>query len=406
MSTGVEHTGLADTGTSRTGWSPEDFIGLDRQGLEQRPGAKWQKFGPGVLSMWVADMDFPIAPMVSGAIETQLSTGDLGYPWTSLKEEVTTAFAARMSDQYDWTIDPAEVTVLQDVIQGLQAVIMTCTEPGDGVTMQTPIYHPFLNSIRDMGRPLVDNPWIQSEDGWELDLDGLRETLTASPAKLFILCNPHNPTGRVYTRAELEGLAEVVLEHDLLVISDEIHAEILHEGTHIPFASISQEVSDRTITLTAASKAFNLAGLKMAVAHTTCQEIAARLAELPGHLFGGINTIGMRATLACWQTGDEWQQAVLKQLTSNRDLMHQLLAEQIPQITFRKPQATYLGWIDCNGLDLGGAQPAPFFLDNAGLALNDGNEFGVQGKGCCRMNFATGPEILTEAVERMAAALR
>jgi len=392
-------------GLGKTAWSPEDFVGLDRRALEQRPGAKWQKFGSEVLSMWVADMDFPIAPMVRGAIATQLDTGDLGYPWTSLKDDVASTFSARMASRYDWAIDPADVTVLQDVIQGLQAVIMTCTEPGDGVTMQTPIYHPFLNTIRDMGRPLVDNPWISTADGWDLDVDGLRATLASNPAKLFILCNPHNPTGRVYTRTELDSLAEVVLEHDLLVISDEIHAELIHEGTHIPFASLSQEISDRTITLTAASKAFNLAGLKMAVAHTTCRDIASRLAELPGHLFGGINTFGMRATLACWRDGDDWREAVVQRLTSNRDLLHGQLAKQIPEITFRKPQATYLGWIDCSGLDLGGTQPSPFFLENAGLALNDGNEFGVQGKNCCRMNFATGPEIVTEAVERMAASL-
>ena len=393
------------TGSLETGWTPGDFVDLDRDALERRPGAKWQRYGPGVLSMWVADMDFPVSPMVRGAIETQLETGDLGYPWTSLKQDVAATFAARMADQYDWSIDTADVTVLQDVIQGLQAVLMTCTEPGDGVTLQTPIYHPFLNSIRNMGRVLVDNPWIPTPDSWELDPDGMRNALAANPAKLFILCNPHNPTGRVYTRSELESLAEIVLEHDLLVISDEIHAELIHEGTHIPFASLSQEVSDRTITLTAASKAFNLAGLKMAVSHTTCPDIASRLAALPGHLFGGINTIGMRATLACWRQGEAWREAVVAQLTSNRDLLHDQLAKHIPEITFHKPQATYLGWIDCTALDLGGAQPAPYFLEHAGLALNDGNEFGSQGAGCCRMNFATGPEIVIEAVERMASSL-
>jgi cystathionine beta-lyase len=390
----------------KTTWSPDDFVNLDRAALENRPGAKWQMYGHGTLSMWVADMDFPMTPMAVDAIEAHMATGDFGYPMRSVKDEVAQQFASRMLEKCGWTIDPEDVRIAQDVIQALQAVLMTCTEPGDAVTMQTPIYHPFLNSIRDMGRPLVDNPWIKTETGWDLDLEGLRAALSATPAKMMILCNPHNPTGRVFTRSELEGLAEVVLEHDLLVIADEIHSDLIHDGgTHIPFASLSTDVSDRTITLNAASKAFNLAGLKMSVAHTTSPVISAKLDALPGHLFGGPNTFGMKTTLACWRDGDEWLAAVLDRLTSNRNLLSDLFDEHIPEIVFRKPQATYLGWIDCTALDLGGAQPSKFFLEHARLALNDGNEFGVQGKGHCRMNFATGPEIITEAVERMAAAI-
>lgn len=387
-------------------WSPEDFVDLDREMLENRPGAKWQRYGPGVLSMWVADMDFPIAPMVTDAIDRQIATGDLGYPMVTLRHEVCTTFAARMQERYDWSIDPRDVRVIDDVIQGLQAVLLTCTEPGDGITMQTPIYHPFLISINAMGRPLVDNPWIQTDESWELDLDGLRAALTASPAKLMILCNPHNPTGRVFTRAELEGLAEVVVEHDLLVISDEIHADLVHPGSsHVPFASLGAHVSDRTVTLSAASKAFNLASLKMAVAHTTSEHIAARLDSLPGHLIVGSNTFAMRSALACWNDGKEWLDAVMQQLTANRDLLASLLAEHLPAVKFRMPEATYLCWLDCNGLDLGGAEPADYFLENAKVALNPGAEFGTQGSGCCRMNIATSPALITEAVERMAASL-
>lgn len=388
-------------------WSSGEFENLDRELLEARPGAKWQLNGPGILSMWVADMDFPVAPMVRGAIEDQLATGDMGYPMRSLGHDVSKEFAGRMQERYSWTIDPHDVRVTTDVIQSMQAMLLTCTKPGDGVTMQTPIYHPFLNTITEMKRPLIDNPWLRSDGEWVLDIDGLRRTLSETPAKVLILCNPHNPTGRVFTREELEALAEVVLDHELLVISDEIHAEILHPGqVHIPFASLSEQIADRTMTLNAASKAFNLAGLKLSVAHTTSEFIAERFDGLPSHLFGGNNTFGLRATLACWRDGQEWFDAMLGRLTSNRDLLADLIREHIPEISYEKPEATYLAWLDCSRLDLGGAEPADYFLERAKVAFSPGVQFGPKGAGHCRMNFATGPEVITEAVERMAASLR
>jgi len=387
-------------------WSPEDFVKLDRAALERRPGVKWQRYGPDVLPLWVADMDFPVAPMVTHAIKEQLATGDLGYPSPSLRKSVAGEFARRMDNRFDWAIDPADVRITQDVIQAMQVVLMTCTEPGDGIVMQTPIYHPFLDTIAAMDRPLVDNPWLRSADSWELDVDGLKATLEQGRCRAFILCNPHNPTGRVMTRDELIALGELVVEHDLVVISDEIHADLIHPGpTHIPFASLGSDVADRTITLNAPSKSFNLAGLKMAVAHTTSERIAARLDALPGHLLGGINTIGMRATLAVWRDGDEWLNAALAQMTSNRDLLSDLLAERIPEIVFRKPEATYLGLLDCRALELGEVTAFEYFLENAKVALNPGEAFGTQGAGHVRINFATSPAIIAETVDRMAAAL-
>jgi len=387
-------------------WLPTDFVDVDRSDLERRPGVKWQRYGPDVLPLWVADMDFPVAPMVADAIKEQLATGDLGYPSPSLRKSVSTEFAGRMASHFDWSIEPADVRVTQDVIQAMQVVLMTCTEPGDGVVMQTPIYHPFLDTITAMGRPLVDNPWLRTDDSWELDIDGLRAVLDRERCRAFILCNPHNPTGRVMTRDELTALGEVAVENDLVVISDEIHADLVHPGhTHIPFASLSPKIADRTITLNAPSKSFNLAGLKMAVAHTNSEYIAERLDALPGHLLGGINTIGMRATLAVWRHGDEWLEAVKSQLTSNRDLLLDLLAEHIPEIVFRRPEATYLGLLDCRSLDLGEATAYKYFLENAKVALNAGEAFGVQGTGHVRLNFATSPALITEAVEKMAASL-
>lgn len=387
-------------------WASEEFDELDRASLERRPGVKWQRYGSGVLPLWVADMDYPIAPMVPDAIDALLATGDLGYPMPSLRKEVATEFADRMRIKHSWSIDPDDVRVTQDVIQAMQAVLFTCTDPGDGVAMQMPIYHPFLMTIDEMKRPLVDNPLRPASEGGALDLDDLRITLETGRCRAMILCNPHNPTGRVFTRDELIGLGELIVEHDLVVISDEIHSDLIHPGgNHIPFASLGAETADRTVTLNSASKAFNLAGLKMAVAHTTSGRIADGLDSLPGHLLGGINTIGMRVTLEVWQRGQPWLDAVVRRLTANRDLLADLLAAQIPEIVFAKPEATYLAWLDCRSLEIGGATPSDYFLERAKVALNPGEAFGSNGAGHVRLNFATSPAIITEAIERMAASL-
>lgn len=384
----------------------EQFDQLDRALLERRPGVKWQRYGPGVLPLWVADMDFPIAPMVTDAIAAHLATDDLGYPMPELGKEVAAEFAARMDGKHSWSIDPDDVRLTQDVIQAMQAVLFTCTEPGDGVTMVTPIYHPFLMTIEEMNRPLVDNPWNRTADSWELDLEGLRSTLAEGGCRAMILCNPHNPSGRVFTRDELIGLGELAVEYDLIVIADEIHSDLIHPGgNHIAFASLRTDIADQTITLNSASKAFNLASVKLAVAHTTSGRIIDRLDSLPGHMLGGINAIGMRVTLEVWRRGKPWLDAVVRRLTANRDLLADLLAEQISEIVFTKPEATYLAWLDCRSLELGGEAPSRHFLKTAKVALNPGEAFGSNGVGHARLNFATSPEIITEAVERMAASL-
>jgi cystathionine beta-lyase len=229
--------------------------------------------------------------------------------------------------------------------------------------------------------------------------------VAAERPKLMLLCNPHNPAGKVMSKPELEVIAEVAEEFDVVVAADEIHADLIHvDKAHVPFASLGPEVLARTITMTSATKAFNLASIRCAVAHVGHQGFREAREARPGHLFGAPSSFGVAATLAAWQDGDEWLKEVKVQLDHNRHLLGDLLARHIPQVGYLPPEATYLAWLDCSRLGLGD-EPAEFFLDKAGVAVNSGPIFGSQGAGHVRMNFATSTEVLTTSIERMAAAI-
>ncbi len=373
--------------------------------LQDRPGAKWQRYGKDVLAMWVADMDFPVAAPIFEAMRDVIAVGDLGYPMPYLAADIRQGFADRMQGMYDWSIDPEDVILTQDVIQAIQFVLRTCLDDGAGVAIQTPIYPPFLASLETTNCRLVDNPWIRDGDTWALDVEGLEQSCRAGEVQALLLCNPHNPMGRVMRRQELEELARLAVEHDLLILCDEIHAEILHPGVwHIPIASLGPAVAERTVTFSSASKPFNLAALRLAQMHTTSSRIRAGLEELPNHSVGGLNIFGLTATKTAWAECDDWIEAMRSLITTNRDLLAELLAEHIPEMDYVKPEATYLGWLDGTALGLGD-EVSKFFLDNARVVGNRGLDFGEHGAGCMRLNFATSPEIIERAVEQMAAAL-
>jgi cystathionine beta-lyase len=221
----------------------------------------------------------------------------------------------------------------------------------------------------------------------------------------LLLVNPHNPTGRAFTRDELAGIAEVVVEHDLLVIVDEVHADLVHApNRHIPFASLGAEVAERTVTITSATKAFNLAGVRCAIGHFGSPTVRAALDAQPKHLLGAVSVLGVEATLAAWTDGDDWLAAVRAHLVSNRDLLAGLLASCLPGVRFSPPDATYLAWLDCRELGLPG-DPAEFFRTRAGVELSPGPRCGPGGVGHARLNFATSSDILTDIVDRMAGAV-
>jgi cystathionine beta-lyase len=375
--------------------------------LRRRRGAKWTAFGAEVLPAWVADMDFPIARPVEEAILDVLERNDVGYPGEPTVQALASAFSQRMSDRFGWQPDPSRVMSVGDLIQALIASVATFSQPGEGVVVQTPIYHPFLKIVEVFGRRLVDNPLVAGRERYEMDLDHLREVIDDG-TRLVLFCNPHNPTGRVFERRELEGFAELALEHDLTVVSDEIHADLVYEGrTHVPLASLGPEIAARTITLTSATKAFNIAGLKCAVIHFGSEEMMARQTRaFPDRLLGIPNIVGIEATLAAWREGGEWLDAVLAQLDANRNEVAGVLAKHLPGVAYRRPEASYFAWLDCSGLGLA-SRPYEFFLSDARVAFSDGQQFGSQAAQFVRLNFATTPGVLQEILDRTtAAALR
>ena len=373
--------------------------------LRRRRGAKWTTYADDVLPAWVADMDFPVAEPIREAIRDVLEREDLGYPGEPSLRALGTAFAERMSDRFGWEPDPPRVQPVGDLIQALIASVASFTEAGDGVVIQTPIYYPFLQIVEMLGRRLVDNPLALGPDRFEMDLDALRDAIDER-TRLVLFCNPHNPTGRVFERRELEGLAELALEHDLVVVSDEIHSDLVYDGrTHIPFASLGPEIAARTVTLNGATKAFNIAGAKCAVVHFGSRQLRRRQTSFfHPRLLGIPNVFGIEATLAAWRDGGEWLEAVVRQLDANRARVTGFVAEELPRIGYRPPEASYLAWLDCGALGLP-SRPHGFFLSKAGVALSDGREFSPRGDACVRLNFATTPAVLAQVLERMRAAV-
>jgi cystathionine beta-lyase len=373
--------------------------------LRRRRGGKWSAFGPDVLPAWVADMDFPIADPIKEAILGVLERNDGGYPGEASLKELGTAFAARMGDRFGWEPAPRSVQPVGDLIQAMIASVATLVPAGGGVVIQTPIYPPFLQVVKMLGRHLVDNPLVAGSDRYEMDLDGLREAID-DRTRLILFCNPHNPTGRVFERRELEALAALVVEHDLIVVSDEVHSDLAYPGrTHIPFASLGPEIASRTVTLTAATKAFIIAGLKCALIHFGSKELKERQTSVfHRRLLGVPNVFGIEATLAAWRDAEPWLAAVVAQLGANCKRVAAFLGEQLPGIGFHPPEASYLAWLDCEPLGLP-ARPHEFFLTRARVALSDGREFSSRGDAFVRLNFATAPGVLEEILQRMAAAV-
>lgn len=371
---------------------------LDR--LRSLRGIKWSRYDGDMLSAWVADMDFEPAPMAVDAVQGIVDRRDFGYTRMA-REALPDAWAAWQERRHGWSPDTDQLRFFTDVLHAIDIALWLWTEPGDGIVLFTPIYHPFLAAVNHGGRRLVDCPL--DPEGWRLDPERLEASIDEG-TKVILTCNPHNPSGRVFDRDELTAIAEVAERHDLLVLSDEIWADIVFPGsTHVPMANISPEAAARTVTISAASKAFNLAGLRTAVAHVGHTGVRDAIDELPSHALGGLSTPGLEATLACWTEGDGWLDGLVRHLTEQRNHLAVRLAEDVPGSRFQLPEATYLNFIDLSGCGLGD-DPAPF-IEQHGLAVNPGVAFGTNGEGHIRLNTATSREILDAMIDRIAAAV-
>ncbi len=366
---------------------------MDDRGLRQRGSAKWAVYGPDVLPAWVAEMDFELAGPVKAALHAAIERDDTGYLGPDLAG-VPEAFADFAARRLGWSVDPEQVGVATDVMVGAEECLQVLTDPGAGVVITPPVYPPFFADVRHAGRTVVEAPLA----GGALDIGAIERAFEAG-AQAILLCNPHNPLGRVWTRGELGALADLAAEHGAWVVSDEIHGPLAHEGAYTPFL----EVSDRGVALTSASKAFNLAGLKLGLIVTAGGEARDRIAKLPLDLYWRTGYLGAVAAVAAFRDGDEWLDGVLATLDGNRRLLAGLLAEHLPEVGYEPPQAGFLAWLDCRALGLGD-DPARAFLERGRVALSRGLDFGAPGAGYARLNIGTEPELVAEAVTRMAAA--
>ncbi|WP_026785147.1 MalY/PatB family protein [Pleomorphomonas koreensis] len=370
---------------------------IDRR---QVPTSKWDRYPADVLPMWVADMDFAVAEPIVDALRARLDHAVFGYGGP-VPRALRELIAADMQDLHGWTISPADVVFLSGVVPGFNQALKTVTRPGDRLVVETPVYPPILAAAGHWDLTRVDVPVRPVADGSGVDLGRL--TVALEGAAAFLLCNPHNPTGRMRTRTELEAIAGACLASDTVIVSDEIHCDIVYGGRqHVPIAALSPEIARRTITLMAASKTYNIAGLKTAYAIIPDAELRQRFVAAHLGLSEGANVLGLVATEAALRYGRPWKAALLAYLEANRDHLMARLAAEIPEIRISAPEATYLAWLDCSALDLGDAQK--FFLDKARVGFNPGADFGGT-PDHVRLNFGCPRALLDDGIDRMVKAL-
>ncbi|WP_259404686.1 MalY/PatB family protein [Microbispora sp. H10830] len=388
----------------------DPFAHVDVDRLRSGYGVKWGSLASGVLGAWVADMDFGVPPAVRECVIRLAEREDFGYPFWRGEDPVAEAFAERMAARHGWTPRPGRVRVLTDLIQILQVMVEHATRPGDGVAIHVPSYPPFLASIARAGRRIVPLPMTRTANGWGFAAEGLADRLRAAGCRMLVLVNPHNPTGRVFTREELEALAEAAEELDLVVVSDEIHADLAYAPhRHVPFASLGPATAARTITATSATKTFNIAGLRCAVAHVGHDGVWEALSRMPYDYFGTPAVVGRAATVAAWRESADWHAGLMRTLERNRRTVERWAADLPWDLGYHSPQATYLSWFDFTGTPLGGVAPAERLEREAGVKLAEGAEFGqetpVDTAGFARLNFATSPTVLDEILGRITAAV-
>jgi len=354
-----------------------------------------------ILSMWVADMEFKSPQPVIDAIKKVANHGIYGY--TSRPDSYYQAILQWMEKRHHWKVKKDWLAFAPGVVPALSIIIRAFTQPGDKVIVQPPVYYPFFRVIENNGCHIVNNPLNLYGGKYFMDYDDLERKLDDPKAKLLILCHPHNPVGRVWHREELSMLGEICLKHDIMIISDEIHADILFKGKkHIPFASISPVFALHSITCTAPSKTFNLAGLQTSTIilpnnrhHKIYQNTLKSLSLDENNIFGLV------ALEAAYRHGEEWLEQLLSYLNENLECLMKYFAEKIPKIKVIQPEGTYLVWLDCRQLGLDIKDLNHFMIHRARIALDDGNWFGTEGKGFMRMNIACPRYVLEKALRRI-----
>jgi cysteine-S-conjugate beta-lyase len=369
--------------------------------LRMRTSHKWRTYPSDVLPAFVAEMDFDIAEPIKDAVRARLDAGDTGYPH---KGELGEAFAEFAAERLGgWSPDPDLVFAVPDVMTGIAETVQSVTEPGAAVVISPPVYAPFFFRIELAGRRIAEAPLTEADGRYDLDLDVLDHALAQPGVGAYLLCNPHNPVGRVWSRDELTGIAETCARRGVPVLVDEIHAPLVFAGsTHVPFHTLDHPAARQAVVFTSASKGWNIPGLKCGIAVTAGPDAAEVLARRWEALLA--SHLGVHATIAALRDARPWLDEAVRQIDANARLLTELLGAQLPAARYREPRASFLAWLDCRDLALGD-DPAAVFLSRGRVALSPGPDFGSQGRGFARLNIGTSPELIRDAVGRMAAAM-
>jgi cystathionine beta-lyase len=365
--------------------------------------AKWNAYGDDLLPMWVADMDFLTPEPVIQALRDRADHGVFGYalPPEGIKDVVMEWLHKR----YGWAVNAEDLILVPGVVAGFNLASHSVTRPGDGVVLQTPTYGPFFSVAENVNLIQQEMELTQGSDGqYYIDYDAFEASMTGR-SRIFMLCNPQNPTGRVFLRDELEKMAEICLKHDVIICSDEIHSDLVFsESRHLPIASLSSEIALNTITLIAPSKTFNIAGLKTSVAIITNEELRKKFDNARKGLLGSVNLMGLYAAMAAYKDGEDWLDELLLYLENNRDFLHSYIQKELPEISMAKPEGTFLAWLDCREAGIEG-KPSEYFKGKAKVLMNDGEWFGKGGEGFVRLNFGCPRSMLSEALVMLKDAL-
>lgn len=380
---------------------------IDRTGTASYKWDQSEKlFGrPDILPLWVADMDFQPPKEVVDAIKQRAEHGIYGY--TMRPQSYYDAIVGWLSRRHGWRIEQDWLSSSPGVVPALSVAVQTFTQPGDGIILQSPVYYPFYDVIRMNGREVVNNPLVLRNDRYEMDFE-LLEKQAAAGAKMLLLCTPHNPGGRVWTREELERVAEICAKHGLLVVADEIHHDLVFSGhKHVPYASLSEASAQHSITCIAPSKTFNLAGLQAAAVVIPNADVRrqynAALKTLSIHME---SYFGLTAAETSYAHGDEWLDQLLVYLEGNRDALLAYVKEHLPQVKAMSPEGTYMVWMDCTAISNKPAELKQLMFDKAGVAFTEGSVFGEQGAGYLRVNLACPRSLLLEALDKFVEAIR
>lgn len=385
-----------------------DLRALDLSELQTHRSEKWRAFPKDVLPLPVAEMDFPVADPIRQTLREMIDHSDLGYLGSI--PEMGTAFAGFAKRRWGWSVDPLQVRIAADVGVGIVEVLRVITKPGDKILINSPVYPNFWTWCTETHLEQVDVPLTQSENAingsnWILDWDGI-EKAYASGIKAHLICNPHNPLGRVYTREELSRLADLAKKHNVYVLSDEIHAPLTFaEQKFTPFLSVSENARAVGITITAASKGWNIAGLKCAIIVSENEKVHETLNGIAPATHYRASLLGAFASVAAFEKGEPWLDSAMVEIDKNRNLVAELIAAKTPGVGYRIPHCSYLAWLDLTSFNLG-EDPSAVLIEKGKVAFVPGVRFGAQSSQFVRLNFATSPQILEEAFNRLATVLR